>query len=286
MFVRRGPMRPVTTALLSILFLAGALPQPAVAMPSPSVATSRDDIGIGASVTTGEHGLWPTGLYLGTPDEDLAVRLLWSKVDGTRAKLRSWSIEGGYWGPAPGFTVDEPTLWDLRYGPKKREEDIDDDDYRVWLAAPHFNVGSDKNRAQRFRYRSDATFLWNLASYGHVPVAKGYIGPLVGTGIRAYYPPKDSADPSATGSAYLVGGLLAGAVVADLVLLNGAGRILRSPFAGEHTIVEAGAIATLDLTPKSVPLAIQLTGRLEQELGTGAPLWWTAGLTVLIVREI
>ncbi len=278
-------MRRTTLAMFSVIFLAVALPQPAVALPQPAVATNRDDIGIGATVTTGDIGAWPTGLYLGTPDEDIAVRLLWSRGDGDRARLRSWSIEGGYWGPAPGFTVDEPTLWDLRYGPKKREEDIDDDEHRKWLPAPYFTVGSDKNRAQRFWYRSDATYLWNFASYADVPVAKGYIGPLVGASLRVLYPPKDSADLSASGSASLVGGLLAGGVIADWVLINGAGRLIRSPFSEGHTILDAGALATLDFTPHGAPLAIQLTGKIEQELGSGAALNWSAGLTVLIVRE-
>ncbi len=267
------------------LILAWFASSGAWAVPQPSVATDRDDIGIGATVMTDDLGFWPAGVYLGTPDEDVALRLLWNKGNGRKTKLRTWTIEGGYWGPAPGFTVNEPTLWDLRYGPKKKEDDRSYDDSSAMLSAPYFLVGGDSNRDLRFQYRSDASFLWNFAHYGDVPVAKGYIGPLFGTGLRVAYPPKDSLDPSPHGGFHLVGGLLAGAVVADWVILNGAGRFLRDPFSGGTTVVEAGALATVDFTPHGAPLAVQFTGQLEHELGSGAALGWTAGVTAIIVRE-
>jgi hypothetical protein len=263
--------------LLPSSLLLGAL------LPATAGADIREDSGFGLITSVDESGGWPTGVTLGTPDGDVSMGMAWAKGSAGRTRMHSWWFDLGYWGPAPGYTVNAPTMYNYYNSDGKK----DTTEPGAWVTAPYTYIGGDRRRGERLEFRSDATVMWNWLSYGDVALMMGSFGPLLGCSVDMIYPPKDSADPKGQGSFDLILGLAGGGFVDETFSVRGVTRLLWEPLVTQDARVEGGILLGVNLEhDKEAPFGFQLSGRIRQELRTDWTPEWRVMLGAIIVPEL
>jgi hypothetical protein len=271
--------------------LAFVLPLLAAAL-CPGFALAEDeggDLGLGPMAATNDAGHLPGGFLFGSPNGETNLSMWWARADDERIRLQGWQLDVGSWGPSPGMNFDEPVLPMPRAG--DGAEDADEDDEQdtppedegsaAMVMSPYFVLGGDRARGERFRFRTDINWQWNLASYGGVPLDRFNVGPLMGMGWRLLYPHKDAADPHASGGVHLVGGFAIGGCISRVVHLRTVARVAWDPFVDDIYAGEGGALLGLDLRRFGAPLGMQLSGMASQELSADFEPGWRASVALM-----
>lgn len=267
--------------------LAFALPL-ILASLAPGVALAEDeggDLGLGPMAATNDAGHLPAGFLFGSPNGETNLSMWWARADDDRIRLQGWQLDLGYWGPSPGMDFDEPAL------PMPRGDDEDEDEEPelpveeqgspAMVMSPYIVLGGDRARGERFRFRMDINWQWNLASYGGVPLERFNVGPLLGLGWRLLYPHKDSEDLHASGGAHLTGGFAIGGCISRVVHLRTVARVAMDPFVNDVFAGEGGALLGIDLRRFGAPLGMQLSGTATQELSADFEPGWRASVALM-----